>query len=447
MKKVFLAGGLIFSTVAMYAQDDVDRSYFGLKAGVNVSTNNYDPDPASFNINTKTGFAGGVFYNFGLGKVFSIQPELLISSMGSKSKMNITPNTEGTLKLNYLSVPVLFKVSPTWRLGLFAGPQFDFLMNAKTSVGAVEDQDIKNKMKSSDFLGTVGAEFWFTRNIGIYGRYMGGFNNIAEDDFATANTEVKNSGWQFGLTIGFRAKAKAAVVAAPVAAVVAAPPADTDRDGIPDKDDKCPNQAGTAKYQGCPVPDTDGDGINDENDKCPTQAGTAKYQGCPVPDTDGDGINDDIDKCPTVSGTAKYEGCPIPDTDGDGINDENDKCPKLAGIAGNLGCPEMILYYKRDEATLSADDKAKLDEIVTFLNNNPEINAVLEGHTSTLGETKYNQTLSEKRVKMSVDYLVSKGIDKGRLKGVGYGEQFPIGDNNTEEGRAKSRRTEIKVAQ
>ncbi len=179
----------------------------------------------------------------------------------------------------------------------------------------------------------------------------------------------------------------------------------------------------------------------------PNQAGTAKYNGCPIPDTDGDGINDENDKCPTVAGTAKYEGCPIPDTDGDGINDENDRCPKVAGIEGNLGCPEMILYYKRDEAKLNAEDKANLDKVVTFLNNNPDINITLEGHTSTLGDAKYNQTLSEKRSKLSVDYLVSKGIDKGRLTTVGYGEQFPIGDNSVEEGRAKSRRTVVKVSQ
>lgn len=137
----------------------------------------------------------------------------------------------------------------------------------------------------------------------------------------------------------------------------------------------------------------------------------------------------------------------VKDTDGDGINDDTDKCPNVAGIAGNLGCPEMILYYKRVEAALSADDKADLDKVVTFLNNNPNVHVILEGHTSTLGETDYNQTLSEKRVNNSVAYLVEKGIDPGRLKAVGYGEQFPIGDNSTEEGRAQSRRTVIKVDQ
>ncbi len=57
------------------------------------------------------------------------------------------------------------------------------------------------------------------------------------------------------------------------------PPGDSDNDGITDDKDKCPNQAGVAKYEGCPVPDSDKDGINDDNDKCPTVSGLAKYQG------------------------------------------------------------------------------------------------------------------------------------------------------------------------
>lgn len=69
--------------------------------------------------------------------------------------------------------------------------------------------------------------------------------------------------------------------------------------------------AGLAKYNGCPVPDTDKDGINDENDKCPNVAGVARYEGCPVPDGDGDGVNDEEDKCPTVAGDAKNAGCPL----------------------------------------------------------------------------------------------------------------------------------------
>ena len=68
--------------------------------------------------------------------------------------------------------------------------------------------------------------------------------------------------------------------------------------------------------------DTDDDGIENKNDKCPDIAGTLKYNGCPVPDTDGDGMNDEADACPTVKGEVEFNGCPIPDSDGDGVNDK-----------------------------------------------------------------------------------------------------------------------------
>ncbi|MBZ5856225.1 OmpA family protein [Flavihumibacter profundi] len=135
------------------------------------------------------------------------------------------------------------------------------------------------------------------------------------------------------------------------------------------------------------------------------------------------------------------------DNDGDGINDEEDKCPNTGGISGNSGCPEMMLYYKRAESALSADDKAQLDKVVTFLQNKPDLSIIIEGHTSTLGVTEYNLKLSEKRPANSVKYLVSKVIEVNWLKSVGYGEQFPIGDNSKEEGHAQSRRTVIKIAQ
>jgi outer membrane protein OmpA-like peptidoglycan-associated protein len=256
----------------------------------------------------------------------------------------------------------------------------------------------------------------------------------------TANAN-NNLFYSFGIGANIGKKKQVIVPAPPVPVVV-----DTDGDGIADPADKCPTVPGIAKYDGCPVPDTDKDGINDENDKCPTVPGLAKYQGCPIPDTDGDGINDEEDKCPTVAGLARYQGCPIPDTDGDGINDEEDKCISVAGLADNRGCPEMIFYYKRNDANLSAAEKADLDKLVTWMGNHPELNVSINGHTSTLGAADYNQKLSERRAQNTVKYLVSKGIDPKRLKAVGYGEQFPIGDNSKEEGRALSRRVVMRIA-
>lgn len=107
---------------------------------------------------------------------------------------------------------------------------------------------------------------------------------------------------------------------------------DTDMDGVPDIDDKCPDVVGPAEFMGCP--DTDGDGVIDADDKCPDEAGTAALMGCP--DSDGDGVIDSEDKCPEKAGLAAYNGCP--DTDGDGVPDNLDACPEVAGTAN--GCPD-----------------------------------------------------------------------------------------------------------
>jgi len=108
---------------------------------------------------------------------------------------------------------------------------------------------------------------------------------------------------------------------------------DTDGDGIPDMNDTCPNEAGTAALGGCP--DADGDGVADMNDACPNDAGPAEQNGCP--DTDGDGILDMDDACPNEAGPTELDGCP--DTDSDGIADVDDACPNEAGSDELSGCP------------------------------------------------------------------------------------------------------------
>lgn len=235
-------------------------------------------------------------------------------------------------------------------------------------------------------------------------------------------------------------------------------PKDTDNDGIFDKDDACPTTAGVAKYKGCPVPDTDGDGINDDNDKCPTVKGTAKYNGCPVPDSDNDGINDEDDKCVNQAGVARYNGCPVPDTDGDGINDEEDKCKDVPGVASNQGCPEIKdevvkkiefaaknIFFETGKATLKPASNKNLNEVVKILQDNPDLQLDVEGHTDNSGVAEKNQTLSENRANAVKAYLVSKGIDESRLTSAGFGQDQPIADNKAAAGKAKNRRVELKL--
>ncbi len=108
---------------------------------------------------------------------------------------------------------------------------------------------------------------------------------------------------------------------------------DTDDDGIPDKEDRCPDIPGHISAKGCP--DRDGDGVEDVEDLCPDEFGLKLLAGCP--DDDGDGIPNLDDVCPDAPGPEYTAGCP--DTDGDKIADKDDWCAFLAGPAWKGGCP------------------------------------------------------------------------------------------------------------
>ncbi|MCC5915834.1 MAG: OmpA family protein [Cryomorphaceae bacterium] len=82
-----------------------------------------------------------------------------------------------------------------------------------------------------------------------------------------------------------------------------------------------------------------------------------------------------------------------------------------------------------------------IDEFVLFLTTNPEIRVEIQGHTDNVGNDQDNLILSQNRAKVVYEYMVQHGISGNRLKHNGYGAKRPIADNNTEEGRAKNRRT------
>lgn len=204
--------------------------------------------------------------------------------------------------------------------------------------------------------------------------------------------------------------------------------------------------------------DADGDGITDSLDACPQIAGVMEYKGCPIPDKDGDGIPDQKDLCPDFKGLQEHNGCPIADKDQDGIADAHDKCPDLAGSAVNNGCPEIEtlkawvnwmaknILFETDGHRLLPHSHSSLDSLVELLKKHPVLNLKIEGHTDNVGEVKYNQTLSEKRAGAVRAYLISAGIkDASRVQSTGYGQQKPVSDNLTNEGRAKNRRVELKL--
>jgi outer membrane protein OmpA-like peptidoglycan-associated protein len=105
----------------------------------------------------------------------------------------------------------------------------------------------------------------------------------------------------------------------------------------------------------------------------------------------------------------------------------------------------MALYINFDtnKATVKPDSKPIIDEMVTLLKGNPDLKVSVEGHTDSTGTPAKNKTLSQERAQSVVNALVGAGIDKKRLNAVGWGQDNPIADNRTEEGKAKNRRVEI----
>ena len=83
------------------------------------------------------------------------------------------------------------------------------------------------------------------------------------------------------------------------------------------------------------------------------------------------------------------------------------------------------IFYDYDKATLRPESKEALGELIKLLNDNQNIMIELGAHTDCKGSTEYNDGLSQRRAQSVVDYLISKGIEKGRLKAKGYGKSAP----------------------
>ncbi len=113
-------------------------------------------------------------------------------------------------------------------------------------------------------------------------------------------------------------------------------------------------------------------------------------------------------------------------------------------IAGNRIILKNV-FFETDSYALKKESTLELDKVVQFLKTNPAIKIEIGGHTDQTGTVEYNRTLSENRAKSVTEYLISSSINPARIISKGYGMSVPIADNNSEEGRALNRRTEMKI--
>jgi outer membrane protein OmpA-like peptidoglycan-associated protein len=103
------------------------------------------------------------------------------------------------------------------------------------------------------------------------------------------------------------------------------------------------------------------------------------------------------------------------------------------------------LLFDTDKSELLAASEQELRLLKKLLLDNPSLNATIVGHTDNQGGKSYNQKLSEDRATAVLEWLIDSGIESGRLKAQGEGMDQPVATNDTEEGRALNRRTEVRL--
>jgi outer membrane protein OmpA-like peptidoglycan-associated protein len=257
------------------------------------------------------------------------------------------------------------------------------------------------------------------------------------------------------------------------------PELDNDNDGVPDTADGAPDSTGYGACRdlpedfdgfqdadGCPDPDNDQDGIPDVKDGPKEATG---FGACRDEPEDFDGFQDD-------------DGCPEPDNDQDRICDPwvnergllekytetctgIDQCPDEPETYNDFkdddGCPDIKpkalltetaiqilekVYFDFNKDTIQQRSYPLLDEVVEILQQNPQVNLIrIEGHTDKIGTRAYNLGLSDRRAKSVMKYLMKRGVDKARLIAKGFGPDFPIDTNETQEGRDNNRRVEFNI--
>lgn len=122
------------------------------------------------------------------------------------------------------------------------------------------------------------------------------------------------------------------------------------------------------------------------------------------------------------------------------INPDNIRASDVA-TALNL----QIINFATASANIPDANKAILDKAAALMKGASEVKLTVKGFTDSVGNAQSNKTLSQKRAQAVLDYLVKQGVNPAQLQSVGYGQEQPVADNTTAEGKFKNRRIEFEV--
>jgi outer membrane protein OmpA-like peptidoglycan-associated protein len=103
------------------------------------------------------------------------------------------------------------------------------------------------------------------------------------------------------------------------------------------------------------------------------------------------------------------------------------------------------IFFEFDSYVLKDESMIELDKLIQFLETYPTVKIEISGYTDNIGSDEYNITLSQQRAAAVAEYLMNSSIDDGRISHAGYGSSKPLTSNDSEEGRALNRRTELVI--
>ncbi len=192
---------IVLALLLLSATADAQKSYYGIKAGLNIASLKLSFSGMSGSTNDLYSFHGGVYAVFMTSEKFGFQPELLYSAQGAAGS-----GGSGNFNLNYLTVPVMMRFTFTPGALIQFGPQVGFLMGA-----SVDGQDAKSGMNSVDF--GLGFGLGFERPSGVnFGfRYVLGLSNTLSSSTTSGLGQLGLSGITMTnqviqLSVGYRFK-------------------------------------------------------------------------------------------------------------------------------------------------------------------------------------------------------------------------------------------------
>ena len=191
MKKIVFTIILAFIGIAHLSA----QKSFGIKAGLNVASINGDNTE---DFSSRTSFTGGLFAEFPTSEKIAFQLELLYSEQGAKYSVL---ESDETLKLNYLNIPLMFKYYATEGFSIQAGPQIGFLLSAK-----VDDTNVKDFMTNVDFGLNFGLGYKLKNGLSFDARYNLGLTNIWETYYYGEDAVINNKNRVWQITLGYAFK-------------------------------------------------------------------------------------------------------------------------------------------------------------------------------------------------------------------------------------------------